>query len=834
MTRLIELFPSVRNGNNIYHTDFESKTPGILCALKDIGFFNKYRLCRNKIFITGMPSIGKSTAIETVKLELIKEGILFAFVNLREVSQRNINSILEKLNSEEIIVLDAYDELEEQFQGKINEILLDERKTIIISSRYRRCVEIDGKKQDIFENYEELNLLSLESHQIKLALEKKGLSVPKNEKLFSLLHNTMFISLYLKLNENCLYEDIMRIDSEYKMMELYFENLYKSKMEDRKGVKALVEGFLYYIGKLTYQLMCGNAESINVLAQNDDFKEIIFGKLVYKDEQGTVRYTHQKYADFFVAYYLNREVLSDKNIKELDFQATSLWNNALYLFGESIKNKPGVRDMFLANKVKSPYLYKNILFTYLGINDGVLDDKWDLINKDFIKFARDTRFFYDNRQIKEIRTKYFTSSKKIEAYDWYNCENIKLVLTKSKICKGDFANMFCLKQLILNNGVKVVDSFAFLNCDRLNKLEISETLRKVKPHAFYMCSSLHVITASDNKEQTKFFIIEDNNLIEKKKKSIVLLCQSFKRKESYANSLHYGAIDNYRLSDWEIGFKINLPTNILNFPTKKMFSYSILYGIEEKQEEQFTINYFKIARLNLLKIIGIGWGIKWKQSCYGECIDIVSQGNKIYIQNNWQASRFIDGTYRLPCSPAQLKYRQDCPNEITSIYKIDKDHSLDYKKETKKRAKFWLWLHDVTDSVMTIGNQKEYKKIYDSIYYQDIKDKKAIIGYMNNNQFIWMILYFAISILSMGIFGCLWAFTPLVVQGWNLINAVTNGFVATISIYFIYCLIFSVPGFFIAKTIGNKLYKNCILQVMEYQQWLLNDKGINTYCIFKI
>ena len=816
LKKLIELCPDAQYEGTTYSADCEAKIHSILQCFYSCKFFDYLKQFQNKgtpnalkIFITGSASIGKSTAIEAIRIELIKFGLKFAFVNLRTVDSNNIDCIVKTLKERDIIVFDAYDELEEKFQPTIDSFILDKNKSIIISSRHEKYVKTKDVRISIFNEYKKIYLEELSHFQINRVLNKKGIKKTENEKLYNLLHNTMFLSIFLTINELNKDEEIANIDSEYALMELYFKELYRLKAENRASAQTSWKSTLLSAGEMTYNYMLSSSKEISFF-NNDEFNNIILKDIISRDSNGSLVYTHQMFADFLVAYYLNKEISLYKNLEKLRFSTSPIWNGALYMLGQSLKADKATEVLFSSVKSKDKHVYKNVLLTYLGINNGVLDDKWDLIDRKFIRFAKELHFFRDNRQIKEINTKHFKTIKGIDIDDFYHCSKIKLVIHKSVIHQCDFANMFCLNSLKLCSGVKSIKSFAFVNCDNLTDIEISDTVKQIKPHAFFKCTNIDSIVSSNGTLETPYFAIEYDNIVCKKNKKIVLLCCDYSGDSLYATKLQSGAVDGYRLSRKK---KIRLPNNLDVLPTKGMHWYSILYSLKEEKRESFAFVSLKSKLMSLFAVAVLSVLGKLPHACFGEGVDVVMQGDEIYVQNSWQTNFKVDPS---KCESGdyihKYKFRQEYPRNLSNVAYLDTDDIISYEQETKRHIRFWLWLLDKTSGV-------EKTNIWN-------------MGYVNNVRMLPAFIWVALMYIVFAILGILWATTSLVTDIFNCIRFETNVFVAVNLMLYLYYLVHMIC-MFLAMKISELIYGMCFKNIKMFQTWLFK-KGHNTFSIFRV
>lgn len=808
--------PDVKYGSDTFHANCEAKIPSIVKCFYDSCFFDQLKQFQSKVssqavkvFITGAPSMGKSTAIEVIKIELIKLGLTFAYVNLRTINSCNIDNIINTLKERDVIVFDAYDELEEKFQSIIDAFILDEDKSIIISSRHEKYIKVKDARISIFNSYKKIFLKELGSYQIDRVLDKKGVEKTDNEKLYELLHNTMFLSIFLSINALNNKEKMMDIDSEYALMELYFKELYKSKAEDRANIQSYWKMILSKFGELTYEYMLN--PNIKPELSDDELNNIMLKDVITRKTDGTLAYSHQTYADFLVAYYLHEVITSKKEKEKLNFSATPAWNGALYMLGQSIKSDEDTQKLLFSRISKDKFIYKNILLTYLGFNNGVLDDRLNLLDEEFTKIASDTHFFHGNMQIKEINTKHFESVKGIDIDDFYHCSKIKLVVYKPIIRRCDFANMFCLESLKLCSGVKMIKPFAFVNCDNLTDIELSDTVNQIKPHAFFKCMSIDCIVTSNGTSETPYFAIEYDNIVCKKSKKVVLLCCDYNGDSLYATKLQRGAVDGYRLSCKK---KIRLPNNLDELPVKGMHWYSILYSLREEKRESFAFVSVKgklisFFALSVLSVLG-----KLPHACFGEGVDVVMQGDEIYVQNSWQTNFKVDPS---KCESGdyfhKYKFRQEYPRNLSNVAYSDMADIISYEQETKRHVRFWIWLLDKTSGV-------EKNNIWN-------------MGYTNNTRVLAGLFVMIFTYIAFAVFGVLWATTPVVADVFNYLRLKTNAFVAVVAMCVILCYSMAPFNYYFATKISEFLYGICFKKIKDFQIWIYK-KGHNTFSIFRV
>lgn len=91
---------------------------------------------------------------------------------------------------------------------------------------------------------------------------------------------------------------------------------------------------------------------------------------------------------------------------------------------------------------------------------------------------------------------YLGTSKKVEIKSRVTGADGKEYFIVS-VGKNAFGNNSVITEVVIEDGIKTIESYAFGNCTALTKLTIGENVTSIKNHAFFGCSSLKEITITE-------------------------------------------------------------------------------------------------------------------------------------------------------------------------------------------------------------------------------------------------------------------------------------------------------------------------------------------------
>ena len=96
------------------------------------------------------------------------------------------------------------------------------------------------------------------------------------------------------------------------------------------------------------------------------------------------------------------------------------------------------------------------------------------------------------------------------AFDGLLCSRLVLPNFVEVIHHGVFQNCPNLRDIEMPRCLRTVDSFAFKDCQKLNKLYFSCYLKKVSKNAFYNCGSCEIISTKYLSREKKRMIFDKN------------------------------------------------------------------------------------------------------------------------------------------------------------------------------------------------------------------------------------------------------------------------------------------------------------------------------------
>ena len=264
-----------------------------------------------KLWITGSPSMGKSVALDIIKIELNKRGVVFYSLNLRELKNELKNCAkfneLKKAISDsniQVIVLDSYDEIDGYFDmDSLNESISSCEKTIILASR-----DVPEYKK-IFVAFNRLELLEFKESKLETLIE----DIVKNQdhvdnlakyNLAKFVKTTMHLAMLLKLINSNSNELKMRVLLSQNIAEfyfLYFKQMVREKVGSEIDALRETDSFLQRIGRYYAERQKSFGYPIR-----EEFRMIFRLK-----DGGTIEAAHQEYIDFCIGYYLACQIANN-------------------------------------------------------------------------------------------------------------------------------------------------------------------------------------------------------------------------------------------------------------------------------------------------------------------------------------------------------------------------------------------------------------------------------------------------------------------------------------------------------------------------------------------
>ena len=358
-------------------------------------------------------------------------------------------------------------------------------------------------------------------------LELTEHKVSEGTRLFDLLSNTMFLSMYLNLTEEKK-RDVASTENAYQFVHRYFELLLSQKHQSVTNIDKL----FYDIGEKVY-LELNNEDSSfasnigSVSALNNIIAE-------YEDNEGNWRIdaSHFRYRTFSLATYLKiilkKWLSGSKTIPEqLSYCYKGNYLEALICLGESL-------DAALTEKVKSLVDYsssdcftRNLLYILLGANHQCFDDEMFGVTDNDIdsELTTDEDLYYDEdyQEVPAIKSFLFNNSyitkvfihsiKKIASQgqnkvleSLYNLRSIEVAsehpyLYAKDNCllrKEDNSLVLGCYKSVIPQGVSTIKAEAFLNCGKLEHILIPNSVSKIEDFAFAGCYNLQAIELPDS------------------------------------------------------------------------------------------------------------------------------------------------------------------------------------------------------------------------------------------------------------------------------------------------------------------------------------------------
>ncbi len=346
------LFPDIRHHKTIY-TRFavDSRDHAILCDIPLIEWF--FRLsdthedktgASSCFLLLGEGAIGKSTSLKLLEAELLMCGRAVRLIECKYINDQTGPVLMAEFNDlprDTVYLLDGWDELTDLtryaalalVRGLITRVSSDTRAKLIVTSRYNPSDpdeqrtrtysnrSASGQETELFFSFESLFVQNFTPAQIETIVPA---TAKNREELVSLLGNTLYMDLYLRLRNRRSAASLAHIRNAGQLILTYFHTL----LCDKQGETTLeeTERKLTRIGKRVYEGYSHsytNTEPLDLLHDLPALNSIVvevdrFGYSQYLQTHGKyyyyLRFTHSRYEAFFLGLYLKNKFLSFTNM----------------------------------------------------------------------------------------------------------------------------------------------------------------------------------------------------------------------------------------------------------------------------------------------------------------------------------------------------------------------------------------------------------------------------------------------------------------------------------------------------------------------------------------
>lgn len=483
-----------------------------------------------QILLVGEGSIGKSTSLRLLQAELMIRGIYCARYECRHLNDRSIPDIrkeMEKWPKDTVVMIDAYDELPGAYTKELDELVnefANAKFPLIVTSRSK-------PEANVYEEMAHYEVCPFADQQIEKILEKE--QVPPTAPCYGLLHNTMFLAIYLYLDKYK-HEYSINMDDledEASFLLTYFHALFlskdtKTKAEDREQ-EAIprVERSLAYIGEDVFM-----NRSKKEVEKRRDLPEALNNIVTQKEDDDLgyiITATQIKYENFFVALYMMEELLLASKKQDID-RARRLFDISLmddhtdaYVYaGQLLRKKENGKAVlgWLNDEKVYPKSfcegYTHVLLLYLGMNKGcfncgeigkkVFEPRFfglrkvrtaDIGTKNdhpIFDIGADTFIFYS--PVKDFQTNEKTTGEpnfpaEIPAFGFYQCR--------------------WLVKINIPDDIAHIGTAAFLQCNNLHSVSFSRNITTIENYVFSECHSLQEITLHEGITHIGFFAFQE-------------------------------------------------------------------------------------------------------------------------------------------------------------------------------------------------------------------------------------------------------------------------------------------------------------------------------------
>ncbi|WP_072228520.1 leucine-rich repeat domain-containing protein, partial [Campylobacter coli] len=228
------------------------------------------------------------------------------------------------------------------------------------------------------------------------------------------------------------------------------------------------------------------------------------------------------------------------------------------------------------------------------------------------------------------------------------CESLEeIILPDSLKSIGEYAFYdCCLKKLKLNEGLEVIENYAFYKCESLEEIILPDSLKSIGEYAFEKCSSLKNLNFNEGLE-----VIGENAFYKCKSLEVISLPDSLKEIRRYAfedcsslKNLNFNegleVIENYAFSGCKSLEEISFPDSLKEIGEGAFFGVYNLKRIHiSKNHEYFgyenNVLYNKKKRKSVIAITNASEGITFPKYITAIPEDIFENPNlsKVVFEN---------------------------------------------------------------------------------------------------------------------------------------------------------------------------------------------------------
>ena len=468
-----------------------------------------------QILLVGEGSIGKSTSLRLLQAELMIRGIYCARYECRHLNDRSIPDIrkeMEQWPKDTVVMIDAYDELPGAYTKELDELvneIANAKFPLIVTSRSKPEANVYEPEANVYERMAHYEVCPFADQQIEKILEKE--QVPPTAPYYGLLHNTMFLAIYLYLDKYK-HEYSINMDDledEASFLLTYFHALFlskdtKTKAKDREQ-KAIprAENTLADIGEVVFM---NRAEE--EIEKEPELPEALNNIVTQKkdDDLGyIITATQIKYENFFVALYMMNELLHAANKKDID-RARRLFDISLmddhtdaYVYAGQLlrRQEKGKAVLDWLNKVYPKSFcegYTHVLLLYLGMNKGCFNcgeltayHEVEYSHKNIFNpviFGLCTEAWKEGLSENDERDEFVTIDYHLLQQIFHNTRLIE---------ECAFYGCRWLVEIVLPSTVEYIKDSAFFRCKYLTSVTLPKNLKGIRSFAFASCNSLKQI-----------------------------------------------------------------------------------------------------------------------------------------------------------------------------------------------------------------------------------------------------------------------------------------------------------------------------------------------------
>ncbi len=373
---------------------YESKST---IALKD--YFQEllekkefYKL--RKFWITGCPSIGKTTSLTILKSLLLKNNIIYKSFNLRKLNNDEVwNGVVDNIlntiegSDTDVLILDSLDEIGlPERKNKIFECIKKCSKPIIIASRS------NDKIKSHLNDFIKVELLEFNEDKIREAL--KGIVDDFSNEIVNVISNPMALSLFIQLFNKADEEErqsLLNLRKSPELMLKYFFSLYKQKKEEskeeseEKSEKKLLEKVKDVLSSIGNYFFPTNKGKKII-----DIDSEVQG--VFYNVDDDIESIHQEYVDFACGLYIAKKIINHPNdlCEILDVELSFEQRRTLVYAGQCLTlfDNKEVEDAFKKLNEKFPKEESNRYAWLIQIWCAYRDNK--LENTSYFKISKIT------------------------------------------------------------------------------------------------------------------------------------------------------------------------------------------------------------------------------------------------------------------------------------------------------------------------------------------------------------------------------------------------------------------------------------------------------------